>query len=150
MSNDLEVVIPQQNTLVIRRTPDFETDEIISETVIVRHLRMADLPAVFKSIGPLQEIIMGGARAGFDPRMEFLKHSGEVSQLIASAMRKPVEWVGSLEIDSAVQLFARLLEVNLDFFTKNVLPSVLQAMAGAKRNSKKVASPPDGPNSSDT
>lgn len=139
--DDLSVMIPQRVELTVYRTENLDDPDclITAENVIVRHIRMGDLPEVFKAVAPIQHLIKDPKQ--INPRMVFLEHSGEAMQLIATCLRRPLEWVKTLEIDSAVKLFSGLLEVNLDFFIKNVLPSVLQAMGKLKDASKSRSLP---------
>lgn len=148
MKDDLAVLIPQRVLLDIRRTPNDSTDEIVSETVLVRHIRMGDLPAVMKSLAPIQYLIKDPKK--INPRMVFLEHAEDAMNLISACMKVPREWVNTLEIDSCVELFSKLLEVNVGFFIKSILPSVLTAMGSLNSAVSKDSEPARGENSSPT
>lgn len=55
-----------------------------------------------------------------------LSHGKDVVAMVAVLVEKPEDWVQELELDSLVELLAAVLNVNIDFFTQKVLPSLLK------------------------
>jgi hypothetical protein len=51
-----------------------------------------------------------------------------VIKATAIGCRKPVEWIGELEIDELTKLALAVIEVNADFFIRKVLPAVQTSM----------------------
>lgn len=139
MSDDINKLIPQRVTMTVLRTinADQDNEQVIEETVVVRHQRMGDLPQLFKDLAPLQGLIVAIKDSAKDktdkpkitPMSIVMGHTDSAMQLIATCMHKDKAWVASLEISSTVELFTKLLEVNLNFFIQRVLPSVVPALS---------------------
>lgn len=136
MSEDISKLIPQRVTLdvLITKNADTPEEEVVVETVVVRHQRMGDLPQLFKAMAPVMHLIKAIAdKKGDGPKVSpttiVMNHTEDAMQLIATAMHKDITWVRALEITSTIELFTKLLEVNVSFFIQRVLPSALPALA---------------------
>ena len=60
------------------------------------------------------------------------ERGGDLLSAIATAVGKPREWVDDLDADDAVLLASTVIEVNADFFTRQVMPR-LSALSFRRR-----------------
>ena len=89
------------------------------ETLAITPLKVGQLPAFLRAIGPVMQHITVGDT---DWLAVFGEHGGDLLAAIAIAVGKPRDWVDDLAADEAVVLVAKVIEVNADFFTRNVMP----------------------------
>lgn len=106
--------------------PEFRAFIIGGKEIPIRQINVGMLPAVLRAVQPLAGLLT--KREQVDIKNLFLLYADECLTLIAALSGQPRTWVDSLEIDQAIELFATLLEVNLDFFTQKVLPQLTGAM----------------------
>lgn len=65
--------------------------------------------------------------------MLILSEGGEdLLSLIGLGINKPREWFDELQGDDGLNLTIAFLEVNIDFFTKKMMPQLLEAMQKVK------------------
>lgn len=112
---DLSAVIPEQQTIVIA-----------DQEIIVRQIRIGQLPAVLRAVQPIAHLLK--QKGPLDLQSLFLLYADDCLTLLAVLAGKPRAWVDDVEIDDAIRLFSALLEANLDFFVRRVLPLLPQVM----------------------
>jgi hypothetical protein len=109
-----------------------------TETLSLTPLKVGQLPAFMRSIAPIMSQL---TKEQIDWIALFGYHGDHLLSAIAIAAGKPREWLDRLDTDQAILLAAKLLEVNADFFTTQVLPRLqttlgpLQAMTGSTSSS---------------
>lgn len=64
-------------------------------------------------------------------------HIGVATELVTILTTMPREEVEELDLDDMIAIITVMLEVNIDFFTKSVLPLLLEAMGKFSKNVKK-------------
>jgi hypothetical protein len=126
--SDLEKVIPSPVTVTV--TVDGQ-----QETVLVNQIKVGQLPDVLRVSHRLLPAVEDGK---FDPKVLFMEHTDDILDLIAICTKKSRDWVDNLDVPDGINLFVTVLEVNLDFFVQNVLPSLLQATAAISGVVKEV------------
>lgn len=99
----------------------------------VRQIKIGQLPKVLKAMGPISSFLTNPALLKdpnlFQMRLLFNVENLEATlDLLAACTAQTRAWVDELDIDDAIALFTKVLEVNLDFFIQHVLPSLLQGM----------------------
>lgn len=107
--NDLESVFPQGADL-----------SVAGESITVKPLKVGQLPTFLRAISPVMPHLSGD----IDWLTVFGEHGGALLSAIAIAVGKPRDWVDDLNPDEAVLLAAKVIEVNADFFTRNVMPKL--------------------------
>lgn len=138
--SDLEKVIPSPVTVTV-------TVGGQKESVLVNQIKVGQLPDVLRVSHRLMPAVEDGK---FDPKVLFMEHTDDVLDLIAICTKKSRDWVDELDIPDGIALFVAVLEVNLDFFVQNVLPSLLQATAAISDVVRSVGTSTRGPSPSNT
>lgn len=125
---------------------DVELD-IAGRSVRLRPIRVRQLPAVTKAIEPL---VRAGADLLTDEPADWLAlaaQGGHLIDAVAAASDLPVDWVGDLEPAEFSRLLLACLEVNQDFFTRQIEP----ALARLNEALEKIGLPgPGSPSGSDS
>jgi hypothetical protein len=132
--SDLDILVPAPAVV-----------EIDGELLEITPLRVGELSAMLRAVGPFAEELIG------EP--DFLRllteHGEAVIEAVAVAARRPKEWVDRLLVDEAIRLATVVFEVNADFFVQRVVPAV-QAAAARLNKAPAGAMPSSGSSASDT
>ena len=107
--NDLESVFPQGADL-----------SVAGEALTGTPLKVGHVPTFLRAISPVMPHLSGD----IDWLTVFGEHGGALLSAIAIAVGKSRDWVDDLNPDEAVLLAAKVIEVNADFFTRNVMPKL--------------------------
>jgi hypothetical protein len=99
-----------------------ETLEIAGETLEISPLKVGELPAFLRAIRPFAEHL--GAEV--DWLQLFGERGEDVVIALAVAVRRPRDWVAGLPLDEAIRLAEVVVEVNADFFIRQVTPALLR------------------------
>ncbi len=94
---------------------------IAGEMLQLTPLRVGQLPAFLRNVEP---IVRELASPSIDWLSLFGTHGDAVLNAIAIATGKPRDWLDGLTTDAAIELAARVIEVNADFFIRAVLPRI--------------------------
>lgn len=105
---DLDQVFPQGSDI-----------SIAGENLTVKPLKVGQLPGFLRAIGPVMTHLSGEA---IDWLAVLGERGGDLLAAIAIAVGKPRDWVDDLAPDEAVLLAATVIEVNADFFSRQVVP----------------------------
>lgn len=99
-----------------------ETVIIGGETLDITPLKVGELPAFARAVRPI------AARLSASPDwLALLADDGEaVIAAVATAARRPVDWVAGLDLDEAVRLAEAVFGANADFFIRRVVPEITQ------------------------
>ena len=108
--SDLETLIPQAVELVIDGEP-----------LVIRPLKVGQMPAFLRAITPVMQQIGGD---GIDWLALFGERGDDLLTAVSIAVGKPRAWVDDLAADEAILLAAKVIEVNADFFTRTVMPKL--------------------------
>ncbi|WP_017936973.1 DUF6631 family protein [Zestomonas thermotolerans] len=85
-------------------------------------LKVKDLPAFLAAIEPVARELVAG-----DIFAALAKHADGVIEATAIGARVDRQWLEEQPIDVLVDLAIRVLEVNADFFVRQVLPRITAA-----------------------
>jgi len=91
------------------------------ETLTVTPIKVKELNAFLAAIQPVLDDLI---KKEIDVMALVLKSPDSVIKATAIGCRKPVDWVGELDIDELARLALAVIEVNTDFFIRKVLPAV--------------------------
>lgn len=91
------------------------------EEIGILPLRMRQMSAFSKASGPVfGQILSGDWKSAIDENEEAMRRA------IAVAIERPEAWVWDLYQHEFMELTIAVLEVNLDFFVRRVLPSLVK------------------------
>jgi hypothetical protein len=107
---------------------------VAGETIEVSPLRVRDLPAMARALAPIATAIPAIAGAA-NPTAALAQAASEdvgrwieaIISGVAVATGRPEEWVGELEIDEIITLAGAVVEANVDFFVRSILPRIQDA-----------------------
>lgn len=85
----------------------------------IEPVSVADLPAFLKAIEPVAREIAAGDLVG-----AMMRNADAVIDAAAIGAKVDRAWLGQQTPDVLVELAARVLEVNADFFVRRVLPAI--------------------------
>jgi hypothetical protein len=125
--------------------------EVHGQEIEVRPVKVKQLAAVTRAMAPLKELfdlktfdknkVLAGA----------FEHAEAVARLTEVCTGLERNAMDEWEIDEMIDLFVAVLEVNLDFFTRRVFPSVSRGMGAISVGSKRAgAKPSTGPTPSNS
>ncbi len=112
--DDLSQLLPQPIEL-----------KIGGKALALTPLKVGELSAFSRAIAPVIAVFEGG---NFDLFGLIANHTETVVTAVSIAVREPREWINELTVGELVLLAAKVIEVNADFFTRNVMPNVAQAL----------------------
>lgn len=112
--DDLSQLLPQPIELKIG-------DKALSLTP----LKVSELSAFSRAVAPVIGAFEDGSLDLFGL---IANHTETVVTAVSIAVREPREWINVLTVGELVLLAAKVIEVNADFFTRGVMPSVTQAL----------------------
>ena len=126
MSNEMNTLFPgkeiQLNTV---------------ETIIIKPFTFGQLPKAIKIGQKIGGLLANMYQQGkFEDQsqtsanlMLILSEGGEdLINLMSLGINKPRDWFDQLQGDDGLNLTIAFLEVNIDFFTKKMMPQILEAM----------------------
>ncbi len=116
--SDLNTLIPQAVELLIG-----------GETLAIKPLKVGQMPAFLRAISPVTAHLTGPET---DWLVMFGDHGDDLLSAIGIAVGKPRQWVDELAADEAILLAAKVIEVNADFFTRQVIPKLDVLLATTK------------------
>ena len=125
--SDLDTLFPAPVEVVIR-----------GETLALAPLKVGQLPAFLRAIGPAMQSLAGES---IDWLALFGAHGEDLLSAIAIAVGKPRAWVDDLAADEALLLAAKVIEVNADFFTRTVIPKLDGLFAAVERTAAAGSTP---------
>jgi len=133
--DDLEALIPQSRA-VTTAVGD----------IVVAPLVTAQIPPFLRHSRPLFDAIEGGLNGDFDTQapdwLTLLETHGEaIIQAVAVATGQAPATIGRLPPDQTIALVQAILEENLDFFVRRLLPAVSQLMTGIMERLRGMAGP---------
>jgi hypothetical protein len=93
--------------------------DIHNETLMLVPLKVGQIPPFVRALSPILQQMQG---KDVDWLMLLGERGEEILDAISIACGQPRTWVNQLEADEALLLGAKLVEINADFFTRQVLP----------------------------
>lgn len=98
------------------------------EDLDVTPIQLGELGRMTKAVLPLWQLI---APADGEPDFAALALQGgdQLITALSVALRRDPEWVAKLDLAEAVKAARVVFEVNTDFFTQTLLPTLAQTMA---------------------
>ena len=99
---------------------------IAGEAIILKPLKVGQLPAFLRVISPVMKHLSAGEINWLEL---FGERGDDLLAAIAIAVGKPRDWVDDLAADDAILLAAKVIEVNADFFVQRVVPTIQHAAA---------------------
>lgn len=94
---------------------------VAGEVLTLKPLRIGQLPAFVRTISP---VITSVSTPPIDWLQLLGDHGDAVLAALAIALDRPRAWVEQLEAGDALWLISQVIEVNADFFTRQVLPQL--------------------------
>jgi len=116
--SDLDTLIPTATTL-----------SVAGETLAIKPLKVGQMPAFLRAISPVMHQITS---TDIDWLALFGERGEDLLSAISIAVGKPRSWVDDLAADEAILLAAKVIEVNADFFTRQVIPKLDVLFAATK------------------
>lgn len=114
IQDDLSKLLPQPVEL-----------KIGGKILALTPLKVGELPAFSRAVAPVIAVVDS-------ERVDLIgllaEHTETVVTAVSIAVRAPREWINELTVGELVLLAAKVIEVNADFFTRGVMPSVTQAL----------------------
>ena len=108
--SDLDTLIPTATTV-----------SVAGETLAIKPLKVGQMPAFLRAISPVMHQITA---TDIDWLALFGERGEDLLSAISIAVGKPRSWVDDLAADEAILLAAKVIEVNADFFTRQVIPKL--------------------------
>ena len=108
--SDLQTLIPQAVELVVKGEP-----------LAILPLKVGQMPAFLRAVSPMLQQL---STSDIDWLALLGEHGEALLSAIAIAVGKPRAWVDDLAADEAIVLAAKVIEVNADFFTLQVIPKL--------------------------
>ncbi len=108
--SDLDTLIPTALTV-----------SVAGETLAIKPLKVGQMPAFLRAISPVMQQITA---TDIDWLALFGERGEDLLSAISIAVGKPRSWVDDLAADEAILLAAKVIEVNADFFTRQVIPKL--------------------------
>lgn len=99
--------------------------DVADERLSLTPIKTRELPAMMRAIAPILAEIQGGDVLG-----ALAKNADSMVDAVSIGSRKPREWVDELDLDDLVAVAGAVLEVNVDFFVRAVLPGLTKAVEG--------------------
>ena len=130
MSNELATLFPGK-----------EINLATGETITIKPFTFGQLPKAIKIGQKIGGLLAEMYKQGkFEDQsktsanlMLILSEGGEdLLGLIGLGINKPRDWFDNLQGDDGINLTIAFLEVNIDFFTKKMMPQILEAMQKVK------------------
>lgn len=119
--DDMEKMLPAQTSVNIK-----------GESININYIKVGKLSAVVAILQPMAKYLPtpGDTQRSnpIDVMSLVMNHTDDAVKLVALLTGKTDDWVKDLDIDELVLLLTAVVEVNLDFFIRRVLPSVSKAM----------------------
>jgi hypothetical protein len=116
--SDLDTLIPTALTV-----------SVAGETLAIKPLKVGQMPAFLRAISPVMHQITA---TDIDWLVLFGERGEDLLSAISIAVGKPRGWVDDLAADEAILLAAKVIEVNADFFTRQVIPKLDVLLATTK------------------
>jgi hypothetical protein len=108
--SDLDTLIPTATSV-----------SVAGETLAIKPLKVGQMPAFLRAISPVMHQITA---TDIDWLALFGERGEDLLSAISIAVGKPRSWVDDLAADEAILLAAKVIEVNADFFTRQVIPKL--------------------------
>lgn len=98
--------------------------EVGGKPLSVTPLRVRQIPAFVREIGPAGALLMAGRVAD-----AVALHGDGIAAAMAVATGESEEWIGDLLPDAFLDLVLAVVEVNGDFFARRVAPRIAEMQA---------------------
>lgn len=116
--SDLDTLIPTATTV-----------SVAGEALAIKPLKVGQMPAFLRAISPVMHQVTA---TDIDWLALFGERGEDLLLAISIAVGKPRDWVDDLAADEAILLAAKVIEVNADFFTRQVIPKLDDLFATTK------------------
>lgn len=98
------------------------------KNISVSPLRVRQIPAFARAIAPAVPALSGGDLAG-----AVGAHGDSLIRAVCVATSEAEDWVGDLMPDEFMALCVVVIEVNADFFSRRVVPTLMQASEATRK-----------------
>jgi hypothetical protein len=122
MTDQLEVLFPTGKEITLQ-----------GSTYVIKPFTFGQLPKVIKAITKaaksVEDLKLDGSTIKPEVALTILSESGEdLINLLAEFIKVERTFIEDLQMDEAINLITAFFEVNADFFTKKVLPILVEAL----------------------
>ena len=113
MSDDLKVLAPQ------------ETISTKLGAVVVKPFKFTQFPRVIEILsGFSSSVNVDNLEAGDIVNLLMRNQGEDLFELMCMASGKDKEWLDELEADEGIEILMKVVEQNMDFFNKKLIPSI--------------------------
>ena len=113
MSDDLKVLAPQ------------ETISTKLGAVVVKPFKFTQFPRVIEILsGFSSSVNVDNLDAGDIVNLLMRNQGEDLFELMCMASGKDKQWLDELEADEGIELLMKVVEQNMDFFNKKIIPSI--------------------------
>lgn len=126
--SDLETMIPSEPPSVTVR----------GETVFITPIRVKQLSLVTKTLAGLGKMFDSKKSTHQQMMMMAFENADQVAHLCCACLGKEADWMDDCDAEELVEVFGKVLEVNLDFFIQRVFPSVSRVTAAILKDGVKA------------
>jgi hypothetical protein len=104
----------------------------------ITHIKLGMIPKVVHEAGSLM-LYLQDPSVRLDFKRLYLLHSNECLNLLAVLIRKDRAFVDELDLEQGVSLLMKVVEMNIDFFVRRVLPMFSGELQRIFVNAKETA-----------
>ena len=126
-TDDLKTIIPTDDDLVVK---------LENRDVVVSRIKVKQLPVVMEVLTPLLHYFKDSDIENLDVNKIMMENIEGMILLTKALTDLDYDEVDNLEMDEAIKVFSRVVEVNLDFFIQKVKPVLLEVMERASNLKK--------------
>jgi hypothetical protein len=133
MMSDIKAAFPAEPKHLDLRICDDAGDVVETHKATIRRFRTGDIPKILAAIAPINKELKALAETpDFDPTTLFFERAGDCLNFVCVTSGVPRDVLDKVEFEDTINLFTTVLEVNLDFFVKRVLPTLVGALRRLK------------------
>lgn len=133
MSSEINTAFPAAPQVIDLRIVDATGEVKETRKITVKRFRTGDLPKIIKAMAPLQKELVGLAqKSEEDVTAIFFSKAEECMDFVAVVSGIDRAVLDDTDPEDAVNLFVTVLEVNLDFFAKRIVPAIVGALRRLK------------------
>ncbi|MGA1256115.1 MAG: DUF6631 family protein [Candidatus Nanopelagicaceae bacterium] len=113
MSDDLKVLAPQE--IVSTKSGD----------VVVKPFKFTQFPRVIEILSGFSSTVnLDNLEAGDIVNLLMKNQGQDLFELMCMASGQSQEWLDQLEADEGIELLMKVVEQNMDFFNKKLIPTI--------------------------
>lgn len=96
------------------------TVTIRDRDILIKPVKVKHLSKAAKLVAPIAADV---AKDGLSVAA-FIEYPDQIIELVALVCDLPVDWVGELDLEEMLRILAPLIQVNMDFFVRRMVPAI--------------------------